>query len=50
MATGKVTLTSIAKLQGWLWDDRVIGFGARRQRNHVHYYVRYRQNGSQIIK
>ena len=31
MATGKVTIASIGKLRGWLWDDKVIGFGARRQ-------------------
>lgn len=26
------------------------GFGTRRQTNHVHYYVRYRLNGTQIVK
>ena len=50
MATGKVTITSLAKLSGWLWDDRVVGFGARRQTQGVFYYVRYRHNGAQIIK
>jgi hypothetical protein len=30
MAVGKVTISSINKLQGWLWDTTVTGFGARR--------------------
>src|SRR6516164_9502389 len=50
MAQGKITISSIAKLQGWLWDVSVIGFGARRQTNLVHYYVRYRHNGTQIVR
>src|SRR6516225_2868272 len=50
MSVGKVTISSITKLQGWLWDTTCIGFGARRQTNNVHYYVRYRRNGDQIIK
>ena len=50
MATGKVTIASIAKLSGWLWDDKVIGFGARRQTNGVFYYLRYRHNGGQVMR
>jgi integrase len=50
MAVGKITLSSIAKLDGWLWDPTCVGFGARRQTNNVHYYVRYRHNGSQMVK
>ena len=50
MAQGKITISSVAKLQGWLWDPTCVGFGARRQTNHVHYYVRYRINGAQIVK
>jgi integrase len=50
MAVGKVTISSIAKLQGYLWDTAVTGFGARRQTNGVFYYVRYRHNGTQIVK
>ena len=42
MATGKVTISSIAKLDGWLWDTHVTGFGARKQTNGIFYYVRYR--------
>jgi integrase len=47
MATGKITLSSIGQLQGWLWDDRVIGLGARCQTKGVFYYLRYRHNGTQ---
>jgi integrase len=50
MAQGKITISSIAKLQGWLWDVAVTGFGARRQTNLVHYYIRYRHNGTQIVR
>jgi integrase len=50
MAQGKITISSINKLQGWLWDIGVIGFGARRQTNLVHYYVRYRHNGIQVVR
>jgi integrase len=50
MATGKITLTSLRDLDGWLWDTAVTGFGARRQTNGLFYYVRYRHNGSQIVK
>jgi integrase len=50
MATGKVTIASIAKLSGWLWDDKVNGFGARRQTNGVFYYLRYRHNGGQVMR
>jgi len=49
MATGKVTIASIGKLRGWLWDDKVIGFGARRQTKGVFYYLRYRRNGTQTM-
>jgi integrase len=47
MATGRVTISSVAKLSGWLWDDKVVGFGARRQTNGVFYYLRFRRNGAQ---
>jgi hypothetical protein len=50
MAVGKVTISSVAKLDGWLWDTNVTGFGARRQTNGLFYYVRYRLNGTQIVK
>lgn len=50
MATGKITITSLRDLRGWLWDSTVVGFGARRQTNGVFYYLRYRQNGSQQMR
>src|SRR6516165_9715042 len=50
MPVGKVTISSINKLQGWLWDTTLTGFGARRQTNGTFYYIRYRHNGTQIVK
>ena len=50
MATGKITISTLAKLDGWIWDDRVIGLGARRQRNGCFYYLRYRHNGTQLMR
>jgi integrase len=50
VATGKVTISSISKLQGWLWDTQCVGFGARRQRNGVFFYCRYRHNGQQTVR
>ena len=50
MAVGKVTISAVAKLQGWLWDTHCVGFGARRQTNGVFYYVRYRHGGGQIVR
>ncbi|HYP10822.1 MAG TPA: Arm DNA-binding domain-containing protein, partial [Xanthobacteraceae bacterium] len=50
MAVGKVTISSIAKLQGYLWDTFVTGFGARKQTNGTFYYIRYRHNGAQTVR
>jgi hypothetical protein len=50
MAVGKITISSIAKLSGWLSDTHVTGFCARRQTNGVFYYVRYRHNGTQVVR
>src|SRR5262249_28682254 len=50
MAVGKVTISAINKLQGYLWDTHVTGFGARRQTNGVFYYCRYRINGQQVVR
>ena len=46
---GKVTKTTVEKLplNSVLWDTALVGFGARRQRRHVHYLLRYRLNGRQ---
>jgi integrase len=50
MAVGKITISSISKLSGWLSDTHVTGFCARRQTNGVFYYVRYRHNGTQVVR
>jgi integrase len=50
LAVGKVTISSIAKLRGYLWDTHVVGFGARRQTNGTFFYVRYRHNGTQVVR
>ncbi|MFZ0151055.1 MAG: tyrosine-type recombinase/integrase, partial [Xanthobacteraceae bacterium] len=50
MATGRITLGSLRGLEGWLWDDRVIGFGARRQTRGIFYYLRYRRDGAQVMR
>jgi integrase len=50
MAVGKITISSIAKLSGWLCDTHVTGFCARRQTNGVFYYVRYRHAGQQVVR
>jgi integrase len=47
MAIGKVNISALDKLQGWLWDVGCTGFGARRQLKGVFYYLRYRHNGAQ---
>src|SRR5215472_11862335 len=46
---GKITKTTVDRLQPdtMLWDSTLVGFGARRQRKHVHYLLRYRLNGKQ---
>ena len=46
---GKITKQCVDKLQPntMLWDSTLVGFGARRQRKHVHYLLRYRLNGKQ---
>ena len=50
MAVGKVTNATIAKLDGWMWDHKLVGFGARKQIKGVHFYVRYRIDGTQVVK
>src|SRR6516165_5026483 len=46
---GKVTKASVERLatNSVLWDQSLVGFGARRQLRHVHYLLRYRMNGRQ---
>ena len=50
MATGKITLAKLNDLEGWLWDEKVCGFGVRRQKRGIFYYVRVRHNGAQIMR
>lgn len=50
---GKITKTAVDRLQPggeWLWDTIVKGFGARRQRDGVFYYLRFRLRGHQHVK
>src|SRR5262249_50542597 len=49
MAIGKVNISSLDRLQGWLWDVQCMGFGARRQLKGVFYYLRYRHQGRQVM-
>ncbi|HMF25915.1 MAG TPA: site-specific integrase [Pseudolabrys sp.] len=46
---GKITKAAVERLglNEMLWDQSLNGFGARRQRKHVHYLLRYRLNGRQ---
>src|SRR6516165_559304 len=46
---GKVTKATVERLplNSVMWDQSLNGFGARRQRKHVHYLLRYRINGKQ---
>ena len=50
MASGTITVSKLNNLQGWLWDDRVIGLGVRRQTKGCFYYLRVRHNGSQMMR
>ena len=46
---GKVTKSTVGRLPvgSLMWDQSLNGFGARRQRRHVFYLLRYRLNGRQ---
>lgn len=46
---GKITKATVERLSlnQVLWDQSLVGFGARRQLRHVHYLLRYRLNGHQ---
>jgi integrase len=50
MASGTITVSKLNSLQGWLWDDRVIGLGVRKQVKGCFYYLRVRHNGSQMMR
>ena len=49
MATGKITVAALNGLEGWLWCEKLIGFGARRQRRGIFFYVRARHRGRQVM-
>src|SRR5262245_10670400 len=46
---GKITKSSVERLplNQVIWDQSLVGFGARRQRRHIFYLLRYRLNGRQ---
>jgi integrase len=46
---GRITKSTVERLplNAVLWDQSLVGFGARRQLRHVHYLLRYRINGHQ---
>ena len=48
----KITKTTVEALeQGQaIWDDKLKGFGARRQKDGIFYYLRYRVNGTPFMK
>jgi len=50
MAIGKITLAKLNGLEGWLWDEKVCGFGVRKQRRGTFYYVRVRHQRRQIMR
>jgi integrase len=50
MATGRITVSALNGLEGWLWDDRVIGLGARKQTKGIFFYLRYQHQGRQIMR
>jgi integrase len=50
MATAKITLSKLNGLEGWIWDEKVCGFGVRKQLRGIFYYVRYRHRGQQLMR
>jgi integrase len=49
MATGKITVAALNGLEGWLWCTQCVGFGARKQRRGIFFYLRYRHQGRQVM-
>src|SRR5262249_27164953 len=47
MATGKITVGALNGLEGWLWDEKICGLGARKQTKGIFFYLRYRRGGRQ---
>lgn len=47
----KITKSAVEALEkGAIWDDKLKGFGARRQKDGIFYYLRYRVNGIPFMK
>jgi integrase len=48
----KITKTTVEALTPGqaIWDDKLKGFGARRQKEGIFYYLRYRLNGTPFMK
>jgi integrase len=36
-------------LENWLWDEKICGLGARKQRRGIFFYLRYRHQGRQVM-
>jgi integrase len=49
MATGRITIASLNGLEGWLWCEKVCGFGVRKQKRGIFFYLRYRHQGRQAM-
>jgi integrase len=49
MATGRITVAALNGLEGWLWCTQCVGFGARKQRRGIFFYLRYRHQGRQVM-
>jgi integrase len=52
MPKAKITKSVVERLppQEWIWDTALAGFGCRRQKDAIVYYVRWQQNGRQKMK
>jgi hypothetical protein len=49
MATGRITVAALNGLEGWLWCEKVCGFGVRKQKRGTFFYLRYRHQGRQLM-
>src|SRR5262249_48112159 len=47
MGAGKMTVAALHGSEGWLWDEKVCGLGARKQRRGIFFSLRYRHGGRQ---
>jgi integrase len=52
MPKAKITKSVVERLppQEWIWDTALSGFGCRRQKDAIVYYVRWQQDGRQRMK